>query len=340
MKNRIGHWRRTALLAAGIFASMLSTLRAATPVLYERHSTGSVWGYTNVPCNGQVCSGWEMLDDESGTVQIAAGNGTLYQRQNNGSIWQWNGTVCNGNACNRWTQIGAGASQLWAAGANVYEYTNSGLYQYHGPACSNSITCPGWTQIDNDPSAENYYFQDFTVLKLAIDIYGDDQTFSQYTFQPCVGGDCPGWSIFGFAPYASGPPLALAPGLAAWYEVGSNGAISVYGPPCGNEACTWAQIGDNTNTVQITAGNGMYQLQSNGAVLQYTGTACNGDTCNGWLQLDQNAAISYIIAGENTVYEQHTNGSIWQYTGKWCNLCSGWTELDNNPLTVSVVPGY
>src|SRR5580692_1166703 len=215
MKNRNARWRTTALLVAGIFAGMLSTLRAATPVLYELHSTGSVWGYTNVPCNGAVCSGWKMLDDESKTVQIAAGSGTLYQRQNDGSIWQWNGTVCNGNACARWTQIGAGASQLWAAGGNVYEYTDSGLYQYYGPACSNTITCPGWIQIDNDPSAENYYFQDYTVLKLATDIYGDDQTFSEYTFEPCAGNEnCPGWSIFGNAPYDSGPPLALAPGLA------------------------------------------------------------------------------------------------------------------------------
>jgi hypothetical protein len=107
-----------------------------------------------------------------------------------------------------------------------------------------------------------------------------------------------------------------------------------------NGSCTWAQIGDSTNTVQITAGNGMYQLQNDGTVLQYTGTPCNGTNCNGWLQLDKTPAISYIIAGPNTVYEQHKDGSIWQYTGP-CNFClTGWTELDNNPLTVSVVPGY
>jgi hypothetical protein len=116
-----------------------------------------------------------------------------------------------------------------------------------------------------------------------------------------------------------------------------NGAISVY-DACWLAPCPWSQIGDNTNTTQITAGNGMYQLQNNGTVLQYLGTVCNGTVCNGWLELDQNPAISYIIAGQNTVYEQHKDGSIWQYTACYLGKC--WAELDNNALNKMVVPGY
>jgi hypothetical protein len=157
MKNKIAHWQGATLLAAGISMSMISTLHAAAPVLYELHSTGSVWGYTGVPCNGKVCSGWEMLDDETTTIQIAAGNGTLYQRHTDGSVWQWTGAVCNGNACNRWTQIGSNAANILAAGSNVYLYNQNGLYQFNGEPCTNPSTCPGWIGIDYDPYAEAYY---------------------------------------------------------------------------------------------------------------------------------------------------------------------------------------
>jgi hypothetical protein len=40
------------------------------------------------------------------------------------------------------------------------------------------------------------------------------------------------------------------------------------------------------------AGNGMYELQSNGVVSQYTGTPFNWLNCTGWLELDDNPAIS------------------------------------------------
>lgn len=341
MVNKITQWQTTTLLAVCISAGMVPAASATYPVLYQLHSSGSVWGYTGVPCHQNVCSGWILLNNDPNASQIAAGsNGNLYQLDNNGSVWQWIGTPgCSGNDCIRWRQVGVKATQIWAAGGNVFEYSGA-LYQFNGQPCSNPTTCNGWTLIDSDDTAEAYYFQDYTILKLTSDIYSDLQWFSQNTWTPYAWS---GWSTFGTAPFGAGPPLALAPGLAAWYEVGSAGDTSVYGSPCSNGSCTWKQIGDNTNTMQITAGNGMYQLQSNGSVWQYDGTPCSGVNCNGWLELDFNPAIASIIAGQNTVYEKHNNGSIWQFTGPACGTvggCPGWVELDNNSLTVSVVPGY
>ena len=64
------------------------------------------------------------------------------------------------------------------------------------------------------------------------------------------------------------------------------------------------------------------------------GPPCYGNSCPGWLKLDDNPSTSALFAaGANGVYEQHETGSIWQYTGTPCtgNSCPGWVELDNNP---------
>jgi len=328
-----------ALLAACISASVVPAAFAAAPVVYELHTTGSVWGYTGTPCNGQVCSGWEMLNDDSKGVQIAAGAGTLYQLDSDGTVWQWNGAVCNGNACNRWTQIGAGATTIYAAGTHVYYYgcqtDTCGFYQFTGEPCYNPAGCPGWTQIDyfdSDFSWADYYVQDGSVVKINGVLFSNyDFTFQEYMGTPYdweqLGGTFTG-------------NAALAPGLDGTFMMGQNGAISVLNG-CVFSPCTWTQIGDNSNTNEITASNILYQLQNGGTVIQYTGTPCNGNVCNGWVQIDANPSVSYIVAGPNTVYELHTNGGIWQYTPAIdCGRCSNWTQLDNNSLTKMVVPGY
>jgi len=335
MTKKTSQWHRLALLAACISASVIPGAFAAAPVLYEMHTSGSVWGYLGTPCNGQVCSSWEMLNDDPLTIQIAAGAGTLYQLDSDGTIWQWNGAVCSGNTCKRWTQIGFAASQIWAAGRNLYALSSSSFVQFTGQACWNPESCPGWTQIDDDCCA-TYYVQDYYVVKVTTPD-GVSLVVDQYTGQPCAPlSNCTGWE-----PLESLSVLpTLATGMTGLYQLYPNGDISVL-DGCWNGPCPWSPIGDNTNSTQITAGNNLYQLQNNGTVLQYTGTVCSGTFCNGWLELDSNPAIHSIIAGQNTVYEYHTNGSIWQYTGPCTyTLCRDWVELDNNPMTIMVAPGY
>jgi hypothetical protein len=87
----------------------------------------------------------------------------------------------------------------------------------------------------------------------------------------------------------------------------------------------------------------LYQTQIDGSIWQYTGQPCNGSTCSGWVKLDNNPDMSYIVAGESTVFEVHKSGSIWEYNGTPCNssgVCSGWVELDDNANTNLVVGGF
>jgi hypothetical protein len=341
MTKKTSLWHKMALLAACISASAVPAAFAAAPGLYELHTTGSVWGYLGTPCNGQVCSSWEMLNNDPLAIQIAAGAGTLYQLDSDGSVWQWNGTVCKGNTCSPWTQIGGAgtATQILAAGGNVYAAWNDTegfgvFFQFTGQSCYNPGNCPGWTLIDFDGFA-TYYVEDYYVVKLTTPD-GVSYVVNQYTGQPCVDNRCFGWVEL----ESLAVPATLATGIHGLYELYPNGSISVL-DACFSGPCPWSPIGDNTNSTQITAGNMLYQLQNNGTLLQYTGQGCNGASCDGWVKLDQNPAISYIIAGQNTVYEQHTNGSIWQYTGPCTyTLCSNWAQLDDNPLTKMVVPGY
>src|ERR1039458_7868597 len=75
---------------------------------------------------------------------------------------------------------------------------------------------------------------------------------------------------------------------------------------------------------------------------QYTGPPCYGNSCPGWLKLDDNpSTLAIFAAGAHGVYQQHRTGSIWQYPGPPCtgNSCPGWVALDNNPETSEIFAG-
>jgi hypothetical protein len=58
---------------------MVSVAWGGTGALYELHSSGEIWKYTGTPCNGNVCSGWQELDNNPDTIQIVAGGGQLFE---------------------------------------------------------------------------------------------------------------------------------------------------------------------------------------------------------------------------------------------------------------------
>ena len=101
------------------------------------------------------------------------------------------------------------------------------------------------------------------------------------------------------------------------------------------------QLDNNSNTKAIAAGSNLYQLHNNGAIWQYTGRSCSGNSCPGWVQLDGNPNTKAIVAYDSNLYQLHNNGAIWKYTGTPCSSssCSGWVQLDNNPNTKAIVAG-
>ena len=86
---------------------------------------------------------------------------------------------------------------------------------------------------------------------------------------------------------------------------------------------------------------GLYQMHADASIWQYTGAPCAGNSCLGWVQLDNNPITATIAAGAGKLYQVHTDGTIWSYTGPACNgsSCPGWVMLDNNPLGQSIGVG-
>ncbi|MFZ0935866.1 MAG: hypothetical protein ACLP6W_23320 [Bryobacteraceae bacterium] len=73
-------------------------------------------------------------------------------------------------------------------------------------------------------------------------------------------------------------------------------------------------------------------------IWSYTGTPCSGNSCPGWLQLDNNPATVAIAGGGSQLYQLHNTGKIWVSTGAGCVLdsCPGWQMLDDNTAAVQI----
>ncbi len=91
--------------------------------------------------------------------------------------------------------------------------------------------------------------------------------------------------------------------------------------------------------IQSNTGESLYQLHNSGAIWEYTGIPCDGNSCPGWQRLDNNVRTRAIIAAGNNLYQLHNSGAIWEYTGTPCdgNSCPGWRRLDNNVRTRAII---
>jgi peptidyl-Asp metalloendopeptidase len=78
-----------------------------------------------------------------------------------------------------------------------------------------------------------------------------------------------------------------------------------------------------------------------GSIWRSTGTACSGNSCPGWLRLDNNGASVRMAAGGGNLYQLHNTGKIWKSTGAACNgnSCPGWQMLDDNGASVQIAAG-
>jgi hypothetical protein len=39
---------------------------------FQLHQDGKIWRFTGVPCSGQSCPGWQLLDNNTKTQEIVA----------------------------------------------------------------------------------------------------------------------------------------------------------------------------------------------------------------------------------------------------------------------------
>ncbi|WP_137937688.1 M12 family metallo-peptidase [Chitinivorax sp. B] len=306
----------------------------ASTVSGFRAPAGAIWRYTGVPCSGGSCPGWQMLDNNPKTVQLAAAPGHLYQLHNDGWIWRYTGVPCSGNSCPGWLRLDNNAKTVAIAadGANLYQLHKDGwIWRYTGVPCSGN-SCPGWQRLDNNPKT-------IAVSAAGGNLYQlhKDGWIWRYTGVPCSGNSCPGWQRLDNNPKT----IAIASAGSSLYQLHKDGWIWRYtGVPCSGDSCPgWQRLDNNAKTIAIeAAGSALYQLHNDGGVWRYTGTPCSGNSCPGWQKLDNNLQ-TVSLAAANSLYQLHFGGAIWRYTGVPCsgNSCPGWQQLDNNPVSTSII---
>ena len=299
--------------------------------VYQLHSTGAIWRYTGVECDGDFCPGWERLDNNTATDDIVLAGSQLFQHHSDGTVWRYTGSPCNGESCAGWQMLdnNSNTKVIAAAGNQLFQLHNDGgIWRYIGTPC-NGNSCPGWQLLDNNPKTRaiaaggNQLFQ----------LHNDGRIW-RYTGTPCSSNSCPGWQLLDNNPKTK----AIAAGGNQLFQLHNNGRIWRYtGKPCNGNSCpSWQLLDNNPKTVTITAGGTMlYQLHNDGWIWRYTGTPCSGNSCPGWQRLDNNPNTREIVATGDRLYQRHQNGWIWRYTGPPCSgdTCPGWRRLDNNPNT-------
>jgi V8-like Glu-specific endopeptidase len=308
--------------------------------LYQLHKSGAIWRYTGTPCSDNSCPGWQMLDQNSATVAIAAAGNNLYQLHKGGALWRYTGTPCTGDSCPGWQKLDQNSITIAiAAGGNsLYQlHKNGSIWKYTGTPCTEN-SCPGWQKLD----------QNSATVAIAADASGTLYQLQKtgaiwkYTGIPCTGDSCPGWQKLDQNPAT----VAIAVGGNTLYQLHRNGFIWKYtGTPCTGDSCPGWQLLDRnpaTMAIAVDGSETLYQLHQSGSIWRHTGTPCTGESCPGWQMLDSNQATTAIAAdGNGNLYQVHRDGMIWRYTGTPCigNSCPGWQKLDQNAATIQLSSG-
>jgi len=110
-----------------------------------------------MPCNGNVCPGWQELDNNPSTVQIVAGGAQLYELHQTGSIWWFTGQTCANGTCPGWTQIDNNqAIEIFGYGGQLYQWRQDlSLWQFTGHACNgSSVGCKSTTAPQRNEAVE------------------------------------------------------------------------------------------------------------------------------------------------------------------------------------------
>ncbi|CAM3495828.1 MULTISPECIES: hypothetical protein [Cupriavidus] len=294
----------------------------------ESRWAGAIWRSTGAPCVGDSCPGWQMLDNNIRTVQIAAGGERLYQLHLDGRIWRSNGTPCNVDSCPGWQMFDNNPKTvaIAAGGADLYQLHNDGrIWRSTGVACSGE-NCPGWQRLDNNPATVAIAANGNKLYQLH-----RDGRIWEWTGSPCRGDSCPHWRMLDNNPAT----VAIRTADGMLYQMHFNGRIwRSTGQACAGQSCPgWVQLDNNPATVDFSANaGGLFQRHRNGWIWRSNGAACSGQNCPGWVRMDNNLHSTAIAGG---VYQMHHDGRVWRFTGSPCagEACRGWDMLDNNPRT-------
>ncbi len=303
--------------------------------LFQLHADGKIWAHTGVACDGPVCPGWVMLDNNPATRAIAAAGNALYQQHADGKIWRYTGVRCGAGACPGWQMIDNNARTvaIAAGGTRLYQRHNDGkIWRHTGTPCTGS-SCPGWTMLDNNPATVEIVADGTQLYQL----HNTGRVWRS-TGAACSGTSCPGWTMLDNNPATK----AIAAAGGQLHQLHGTGAVWRFtGTTCSGSSCPgWTKLDNNPATREIAANvNGLFQRHEGGRIWRSTGTPCSGASCPGWQMLDNNGATVQIEASTAGLFQRHGDGRIWRSTGVTCSgeSCPGWVMLDNNPATRIIV---
>jgi hypothetical protein len=330
--QRLDNNPRTGMIVSGTELYQLHT----SPV-YQLHNNGAIWRHTGTECDGEFCPGWERVDNNANTAEIAAAGAQLFQRHKDGKIWRYTGTPCTGNSCPSWQMLDNNPSTkaIVAAGNQLFQlHTNGRIWRYTGTPCSGT-SCPSWQMLDNNPSTVAIVAADSQLFQLH-----SDGKIWRHTGVPCAGTSCPGWQMLD----NNANTASIVAAGNQLFQLHKDGRIWRHtGAACSGSSCPgWQQLDRNPNTAAIAAGgNQLYQLHKDGKIWRYTGTPCSATSCPGWQLLDNNPKTRQLVVTAHHVFQRHNDGMIWVYTGPACTgtSCPGWRRLDNNSNTSSLAVG-
>ncbi|HSX59670.1 MAG TPA: hypothetical protein VLF18_05685 [Tahibacter sp.] len=292
----------------------------------ENRWAGAIWRGTGAACSGESCPGWQRLDNNIRTTDIAAASDRLYQLHYDGAIWRSTGAACTGENCPGWQRLDNNARSIAivAGGSNLFQLHNDGtIWRSTGGACSGE-SCPGWQRLDNNPATVAIAAGGAKLFQLH-----RDGRIWEWTGQPCAGDSCPHWRQLDNNPRTT----AIWTTNGQLFQLHADGRIwRSTGAACAGQSCPgWTLLDNNPATADLSVNGGtLFQRHRNGMIWRSTGAACAGESCPGWQRLDNNPRTGAIAGG---VYQDHHDGRIWRATGTPCSgeSCPGWTLLDNNP---------
>lgn len=239
--------------------------------LYQLHNSGALWRY-----NGTPMVGWELLDNNAATVEIATDGVNLYQRhEGTGSIWRY-----TGNWLAPWEQLGGNPLTVAitaTTGGRLYQLQSNGLLsRYTGPPLT------GWKLLDNNAAT----------VTIAAD---GDQLYQLHEKSGAIwrytGNAISPWQQVGGNPRTK----AILAAAGELYQLQDDGLIWRYtSPPISG----WELLDNNTKTVALAHdGTSLYQLHNTGAVWRYTGVPLEG-----WAQLDDHPDTKAIVGAGGQLY--------------------------------------
>ena len=223
----------------------------------------------------------------------------------------------------------------------VFQRQSGGsVWVSNGNGCTGAASCPGWHEIDNNPSTASIKAGAGTVFQVH-----KDGSIWEWTGGGCLGNPlvCRNWVELD----ENAGTTSISAGSGTVFQLHKDGSVwRSTGRACTTPtACPgWTQLDNNRGTTSISAGDyTVFQLQKNGSVWQSTGQPCvSAAACPGWTELDNNQSTAAINAATFKLYQRHKDGSIWQWTGQACATpasCTSWEELDDNQATVGISGG-